>query len=75
MEHPIMEFLSQTNSENSLLEELLDQVWNGQSDLARNTAAKIKATRDIRFTLKKLIIENDHLRDVNPKTEPKAKEA
>lgn len=58
-EHPIMEYLAQVNSEQVLLEELLDQVLDND-DKMRITAARVQAARDIRFDLLKLIEENDH---------------
>lgn len=68
MEHPILEYLNQTSAEASLLEELLEQTLKNEIDLARITAAKIQATRDVRFTLAKLIKDNDNLRNSNQKT-------
>lgn len=59
MEHPILEYLNQTSAEASLLEELLEQTLKNEIDLARITAAKIQATRDVRFTLAKLIKDNE----------------
>lgn len=75
MEHPILEFLNQVNAEQSLLEDLLEAVLKNETDKSRMTAAKIQATRDIRFTLKKIIKENDHLRTTNPKIGAEAAKA
>ena len=58
MEHPIMEYLNSHNAEQDLLEELLSQVLENKTDEARMTACKIQATRDIRFSLTKIIKEN-----------------
>jgi hypothetical protein len=57
--HPIMQYLEDNNSEQDLLEELLKQVNANMPDDARSTAARIKAIRDIRFTLLKLVKENE----------------
>ena len=59
MEHPIMEMLNKANSEQDLLEQLLEEVNTNELDKARTTAAKVLAIRDLRLSLIKVINEND----------------
>ena len=59
MQHPIMEYLEDSNSSISLLEELQEQVNCGMMDEARLTAAKIEAIKTIKFDLLKLIKEDE----------------
>jgi hypothetical protein len=60
MEHPLLQLLDSHSSESDLLEKLLTDVLENKIDQARVTAARIEATRDLKFTLKKLIKEYDH---------------
>lgn len=70
----IIEYLESKNQEGQMLEDLLDQVFNNQTELARMTAAKIKATRDIRFDLRKLIKQNDNIRNAHKEIIPEETE-
>lgn len=70
----IIEYLESKNQEGQMLEDLLDQVFNNQTELARMTAAKIKATRDIRFDLRKLIKQHDNIRNAHKEIIPEETE-
>lgn len=61
--HPTIEYLEENNNEEELLEQLVDEVANNQLDKARMTAAIIKAKREIRFDLIKIIRENEKKTD------------
>ncbi len=62
MDHPIMEYLSSSNAEDEMFEQLFKEVCANQLDHARITAAKISAARDIRFDLLKITREYDNRR-------------
>jgi uncharacterized protein (DUF433 family) len=57
--NPILEMLDNNLSESDLLEDIYESLREGDVEKAKRITAKIEALRDLKFTLKKLIKEEN----------------